>query len=150
MPQSLASLSVHIIFSTKGRTPLLDQTLQPRLWEYIGGIVRHRGCRLLAAGGTPDHVHLLVSMSRDRSISDTVRDVKSNSSRWIHETYPHLPHFAWQAGYGAFSVSQSNLDEVTRYIANQLDHHHRIGFQDEYRAFLNRHDIPFDEQHVWD
>ena len=123
MPQSLASLNFHLVFSTKNRQPLIDPEIQERLYEYIGGILRAEKSVLLAAGGMPDHVHLLVSLSRELSIADTLRLVKANSSKWVHETFPHRQNFGWQAGYGAFSVSFSNLPEVKKYIAGQAEHH---------------------------
>src|SRR5688500_12474041 len=113
MPQSLASLNVHIIFSTKNRSQFIAADLQPRLYEYISGVLRSLNCKLVMAGGMPDHVHLLVSIARDVSVSDLVRAIKANSSRWVHETAPKLAEFAWQSGYGAFSVSQSNVDDVS-------------------------------------
>lgn len=150
MPQSLASLHVHVIFSTKNRSPLIDGGFQSCLYEYIGGTLRAQNCRLLIAGGVSDHVHLLISLARDVSVADVVRSVKANSSRWVHETVPRVAEFAWQSGYGAFSVSQSNVEDVTRYIAHQADHHRRGTFQEEFRAFLERHGIAFDERYAWD
>ena len=129
MPQSYASLHIHVIFSTKTRRPLIVADLQPRLFEYMGGIARERGCRLIAAGGMPDHVHLLLSLSRELSIADAVKTLKANSSKWIHETFPDQRDFAWQTGYGTFAVSYSNLDQVKAYLANQEEHHRRRTFQ---------------------
>src|SRR5262245_6052911 len=100
MPQSLVSLHLHIVFSTKHREPLITPDLAPRLHGYIGGIARETGSVLVAAGGMPDHVHLLVSLGRQTSVADLVREVKANSSRWVHDTFPDRPWFAWQAGYG--------------------------------------------------
>jgi putative transposase len=122
----------------------------PRLYEYIGGTVRAKGSVLLAAGGMPDHVHLVVSQDKRTPISEMVRDIKANSSRWIHETFDRLRGFAWQTGYGAFSVSQSNLDEVRQYIGNQSEHHRVRTFQEEFLLFLKRHAIPYDARQVWD
>lgn len=119
MPQSLVSLHVHMIFGTKNREPTLTEVVHPRLFEYIGGSLREQACRLTAAGGMPDHVHLLVSVNKVLSVSDTVRAIKANSSRWIRETFTFLRAFAWQAGYGAFSVSFSNLPKVVHYLENQ-------------------------------
>lgn len=150
MPQSLASLNFHLVFSTKNREAWIDSDLQPRLFEYIGGILRAERSVLLAAGGMPDHVHLLVSLSRELSIAETVRIIKSNSSKWIHETFPERQRFAWQAGYGAFSVSYSNLADVKSYIGRQADHHRQRTFQEELREFLRRHEIEWDERYVWD
>jgi putative transposase len=150
MPQSLACLHHHLIFSTKNRSPDISTDLQPRLYEYIGGVLRAQHCCLIAAGGTPDHVHLLVSLSRELSIAQTLNLMKSNSSKWIHDTFPEHRAFAWQAGYGAFAVSFSHLDGVRNYLANQEEHHRRRTFQEEFRDFLKRHQIEYDERYVWD
>jgi len=121
-----------------------------RLYEYIGGTIRAKGGSLVAAGGMPDHIHLSVSMGKQMSVSDAVRDIKSNSSRWIHETIADLRGFAWQAGYGAFSVSRSSLDDVKRYIASQHEHHRVRSFQEEFLEFLKRHEMEYDERYIWD
>jgi REP element-mobilizing transposase RayT len=104
----------------------------------------------VAAGGMPDHVHLLVSLDRQVSIAETVRDIKANSSGWVHETFPGLSHFAWQAGYGAFAVSYSHMDRVKAYLAHQAEHHRRMTFQEEFITFLKRHGFEYDERFVWD
>lgn len=150
MPQSFACLNCHIVFSTKNRKTWILPELSARLYEYLGGTIRGIGGSLLAAGGTPDHVHLLVSLGKTNSIADFVRDVKSNSSKWIHETFPKMAHFGWQNGYGAFAVSYSNLGEVKRYIASQEEHHRVRSFQEEFLAFLKRHNMKYDERYVWD
>jgi len=150
MPQSFASLHHHLIFSTKARAPLLVGDFPIRLYAYIGGIARNEQGTLVAAGGMPDHIHLLVSLSRESSVSDVVRQIKSSSSRWIHETIPELRGFAWQAGYAAFAVSYSHLETVKRYIATQTDHHRNVTFQEEFLAFLRRHDLDFEERYLWD
>jgi putative transposase len=150
MPQSFAYLNCHIIFSTKNREPLLLPHFTARLYQYIGGTVRALGGSLVAAGGMPDHIHLSVSMGRQMSVADTVRDVKCNSSHWIHETIADLHGFAWQAGYGAFSVSRSALDDVKRYIAGQAEHHRVKSFQEEFLQFLKRHDMEYDKRYIWE
>jgi putative transposase len=150
MPQSFSSLHSHIIFSTKHRERWIDPEMKPRLFAYLGGIVKDKGCVLSAAGGMPDHVHLLVSLSREVSVADLLRVVKANSSRWIHETYPQMGAFAWQEGYGVFSVSYSNIDNVKNYLANQEEHHRHRTFQEEFTAFLEKHHIPYDECYVFD
>jgi REP element-mobilizing transposase RayT len=150
MPQSFICLHAHITFSTKNREPLITAEFAPRLFEYIGGICRGEGNALVGAGGTPDHVHLLVSLGKQASASDLVRDVKSNSSGWIHDEFPQLRGFAWQAGYGAFGVSFSQLDPVRAYLARQEEHHRGRSFQEEFLAFLKRHRLPYDERHIWD
>ena len=150
MPQSFACLHNHLIFSTKNRAPLITSDMQPRVFEYIGGILRSQGSALAAAGGMPDHVHLLVSLGRQVSVAETLRVVKANSSRWIHETFPTLAGFAWQVGYGAFSVSAADDADVIRYIANQEEDHRKTSFEDELRMFFRRSGIEFDERHMWD
>ncbi|MBI2190411.1 MAG: IS200/IS605 family transposase [Planctomycetes bacterium] len=150
MPQSFTSLHYHLIFSTKHRLPIITPDLQLRLYEYIGGIVRGQGGYLLAAGGIPDHVHLLASLSKQVAIADSLRDIKANSSGWIHATFPERKDFAWQTGYGAFTVSTSAVDEVKAYIANQTEHHRKLTFQEEFVAFLKRHNIEFHERYLWE
>jgi len=150
MPQSFASLHCHLVFSTKHRAPSITAALQPRLFAYCGGILRDAGTVLVAAGGMPDHVHLLVSLGRDASVAEVMRLVKANSSKWVHETFPELAGFAWQTGYGAFAVSYSLIDRVRAYIDHQAEHHRKMTFQEELVAFLNRHGITYDERYVWD
>lgn len=149
MPQSFACLHYHIVFSTKERRPTIDPEIQPRLYDYIGGIVRRHDGSLLAAGGTDDHIHLLAGIHRTQAVADAVREIKSNSSKWVHETFPDRGSFGWQDGYGAFSISWSNIDAVKAYIAGQEEHHRERSFQDEFVALLRRHDIAFDEQYIW-
>jgi len=150
MPQSYASLHYHLVFSTKHREPMITPDLQPRLYEYLGGILRGHQSVLLAAGGMPDHVHLLVGMSKELAVAKALQLIKANSSKWVHETFPEHQSFAWQAGYGAFTVSYSNLGRVKAYIAQQPEHHRVRTFQDEFLAFLKRHGIEYDERYVWD
>ena len=150
MPQSLISLHVHIVFSTKHREPLITPELAPRLYGYFGGIARGADSPLVAIGGVADHVHLLVSLGRVWCVADLVRDLKSNSSRWIHETFPERAQFAWQAGYGAFAVSKSQVETVKAYIARQEERHGKQTFQDEFREVLGAHEIEWDERYVWD
>jgi REP element-mobilizing transposase RayT len=150
MPQSFASLHCHLVFSTKNRANLIDVELQPRLYEYLGGVARGMKTSLMAAGGIPDHVHLLVSMNREIAVSEYLRELKAESSRWVHQTFPERSQFAWQAGYGAFAVSFSQLDAVKQYIANQPEHHRVKSFQEEFVALLQKHQIEFDERYLWD
>jgi putative transposase len=150
MPQSFTCLHYHLIFSTKARVPAITADLQTRLFDYIGGILRSEKSILLAAGGMPDHVHLLCSLSKELAVAEALRLIKSNSSKWIHETFPQHLSFAWQAGYGAFAVSYSHVDKVKRYIARQAQHHRRTTFQEEFVAVLRRHQIEFDERYLWD
>jgi REP element-mobilizing transposase RayT len=150
MPQSFVSLHYHLIFSTKNRQPLLTSDLQPRLNEYIGGILRAQGGVLLAAGGTADHLHLLVGLNKEMAVAEALRLVKANSSKWIHTEFPQHAGFAWQAGYGAFTVSSSNLEQVANYIVRQEEHHRTRTFLEEFIAFLERHGVEYDPRYVWD
>jgi REP element-mobilizing transposase RayT len=150
MPQSPVSLHVHIVFSAKHREPSVDAELASRLYPYIGGIVRNTESALIAIGGIADHVHLLVSLGRQISVADVVRNLKSNSSAWVHKSLPDRSQFAWQSGYGAFAVSRSVLERVKAYIADQEQHHRNQSFQDEFRNLLRKHGIEWDERYVWD
>ena len=150
MAHSFASLTFHIVFSTKDRRPLITPDLQPRLYDYIGGIIRGQGGVLLAAGGMANHGHLLAGTARDKCMSDFVRAIKGNSSRWVHEEFPHLRHFGWQEGYGAFSISYPGQEKVKAYIAGQAEHHRTVTFQEEFIAFLKQHQISYDERYIWE
>jgi putative transposase len=150
MPQSLARILVHLIFSTKNREPFLGLDLQAELHPYLSGVLDNAGCPSIQVGGVEDHVHLLFGLSRTLTVAQVVENVKTSSSKWIKTQGASLGHFYWQAGYGAFSVSQSNAAAVVRYIQNQAEHHRRESFQDEYRKFLQRYQIPYDEKYVWD
>ncbi|MEX2358675.1 MAG: IS200/IS605 family transposase, partial [Pirellulaceae bacterium] len=123
MPQSFACLYVHLIFSTKNRRPWIEEGWFPELKKYFAGTLRGQGSKLIDCDGVADHVHLLFSQSKQVSLSDLTRDLKANSSGWIHREYPQLKEFAWQSGYAAFSVSYSGIPDVQRYIANQREHH---------------------------
>jgi REP element-mobilizing transposase RayT len=150
MAHTFTHLLAHIIFSTKNREPLLDADLKPRLFAYMGGIVRELGGAALLINGPTDHVHLLVSLPSTKSISDFMRVLKTNSSRWVHEQFPAKQTFAWQTGYGAFSVSESNRCAVEKYIANQEEHHRVTDFKDEFISFLKRHGMGYEEKYLWD
>ena len=150
MPQSLSRVLVHLIFSTKGRVALLSPEIQAELHPYLAAVLRNDDCPPLRVGGFTDHVHLLFGLSRTRTIAQVVEKVKTSSSKWLKTKGPAFAGFAWQAGYGAFSVSPSQEVAVIRYIENQAEHHRRTTFQEEYRVFLERHGIAFDERYVWD
>ncbi len=150
MPQSFASIQLHVVFSTKRREPWLTDDLIPHLYPLIGGIVRERKCVLMEIGGVADHIHVLVSLGREESISGLVREIKSGSSRWIHEQFADRQQFCWQAGYGAFSVGITNAEAVRTYIRGQAEHHRKQSFQEEFREFLTRHGLAWDERYVWD
>jgi putative transposase len=149
MAHTFASLLTHVIFSTKDRQPLLTSDLRGDLLAYLGGIVRNIHGRLIECNARPDHVHCLISLPPALAVAEALRVIKSNSSLWVHETW-HRAAFAWQAGYGAFSVSQSNLPAVVKYIRNQEQHHRRVSFQEEFIAFLKRHGIAYDERYIWE
>jgi REP element-mobilizing transposase RayT len=150
MPQSLACIRLHIVFSTKNRQPWITPDWAGRLYDYTGGIVRDTGCVLLAAGGMPDHVHLLVSLGRTISVAELLRETKGGTSEWVHKNIRGMTGCAWQAGYGVFSVSHSLVSKVKAYIANQAEHHKVQSFQDELRDFLRKHGEKFDERYLWD
>ena len=151
MPQSLAKILVHTVFSTKDRRPFLcDQPLRGELHRYLGGILTNRDCQPLIIGGVADHVHILSTLSRTGTAAEMVKEVKRSSSFWLKTKSPGLHDFAWQNGYGIFSVGFSQVDAVRKYIAGQEEHHRKISFQDELRQLLARYEIEFDERYVWD
>jgi putative transposase len=149
MPQSYTSLHYHIVFSTKRREPTIAVEVRPRLYEYLGGLIRGEGGSLMAIGGIADHIHLLVRLRPDRAISDVLRVVKTNSSRWAHAEFAGLPLLWWQSGSGMFTVSKSLIPAVTAYIENQEEHHRATTFQDEFRGYLIDEDIEFNEEYLW-
>ncbi len=150
MAGTFTKLWYHLVFSTKHRANLITPELQPRLHEYLGGIVRAAGGTALEIGGTSDHVHLLVRWRADEAVSELLRRVKRNSSAWLHETFPERRAFYWQKGYGAFTVSHSNVEHVRRYIGGQGEHHRTQSFQDEFLEFLRRHEVEYDERYIWE
>jgi putative transposase len=151
MPQSLSQILVHIVFSTKSRRPFLhDRTLREQLHSVLGGIVNRLDCQSLIVGGVADHVHLLVDLSRTRTAADLVKEIKRGSTTWLKTQRPDLAEFAWQTGYGIFSIGASQVPTVRRYIVNQEAHHHSMSYQDEFRQLLARYRVPFDERYVWD
>ena len=150
MPQSLSYLLTHIVFSTKDRTPLLDTTVRPALHAYLASVSRNVDCECLRVGGFTDHVHLAVRLARTVTLAKLIEELKTSSSKWLKTQSPTLAEFAWQRGYGAFSVGPSDLDALLHYIDNQEEHHRTRTFQDEYRAFLTKYGIDYDERYVWD
>ncbi len=149
MAHTYTNLLAHVIFSTKMRAPLIDAELRERLFPYMGGIIRELGGKALAINGTADHVHVLLLQSTEHSIEETMRVVKANSSRWIHEQWPQRGLFAWQRGYGAFSVSRSHVPTVVKYIREQEEHHRKMSFDEEFRLFLKRHGVEYEPQYLW-
>lgn len=150
MPQSLARLHIHLIFSTKNRENFITDSVRAPLHAYMATVLQNLGCHPVLINSVGDHVHLLLDLARTVAVSQAVEDVKKSSSKWIKTQGSEFAAFAWQSGYGAFAVSESNAEAVRKYIANQEEHHRRRTFQEEYREFLVRHQIPFDEKYVWD
>ncbi len=151
MPQSLSCVYLHLVFSTKHRQPFLrDPNLRQEMHAYLGGISKTLECPPLIVGGVEDHIHLLGRMSRTITQADWVKELKRVSSLWIKQRDPDSSDFAWQGGYGAFSVSPSALDQTSNYIANQEQHHQKQTFQDEYRTLLSKHGVEWDERYVWE
>ena len=151
MAQSLAKILVHSVFSIKERRPLLrDRSLREELHRYIGGILANLDCQPIIVGGVEDHVHLLGALSRTCNAAEMIKEVKRGSSLWIKTKGMGLEDFAWQSGYGIFSIGFSQIEPVRSYIAGQEEHHRKISFQDEFRQLLKRYEIQFDERYVWD
>ena len=148
MSHSLSCCYVHVVFSTKNRRNLITSDLQPRLWPYLEGVARQKELEVLAVGGTENHVHSLLRMLPTMPLAKTVQHLKGNSSKWIHETFPEQKEFAWQEGYGAFSVGASGLAKTATYIENQA-HHHARTFEEGYLEFLRRHNLTYDERYVF-
>lgn len=143
------SLLVHFTWSTAGREPWLEPNMRDDLYAYIGGIANNKRSKLISAGGMFDHIHLLASLPSTISLADFVNVVKSNSSRWIHKSFDGLRNFAWQEGYGAFSVSRSEQQRVVKYVANQENHHRKRTFKQELIILLDKHEIEYDERYLW-
>jgi putative transposase len=150
MGQSLAKNLIHLIFSPAQRRPLLEDPVRQSLHAYAAGIFQDQGSPCLVINSVPDHVHALFVLSKNVALAQVVMHVKKGTSRWIKTQGPRYAAFGWQNGYGAFSVSQSAVGEVERYILNQQEHHRKVGFQEEYCAFLKRHGMEYDERYVWD
>lgn len=150
MPQSFAEIYVHLVFSTKNRERVIPDDLRTDLHSYLGGIVNGLGCVPVEINSEPDHVHILFILSRTETVSNVVGQVKKSSNDRLRTKDGRFAQFFWQAGYGAFSVSQSAIEEVRQYIQDQHLHHQQTSFQDEYRAFIRRYEVEFDERYVWD
>jgi putative transposase len=150
MPQSLAQVYVHIVFSTKERYPFIRPNMESELFAYMGDTIKRIGGIPHLINGTADHVHLLSSLPRTVALSKYIEEIKRNSSRWIKTKDNDYQKFAWQNGYGAFSVSSSQKESVIRYIAGQKEHHRDITFKDEFLAFLKKYNIEYNERYVWD
>ena len=148
MSNSYTDPLYHIVFSTKDRRPLIRPQYESRLRDYVGGTIRSLLGICLELNGTEDHVHILAKLRPDHAVSDVVRDLKANASGWMHDVFPSLKNFSWQRGYGAFTVSQSNVDEVRRYITRQKEQHWKISFRDECIQFLNANGIEYNGRFV--
>ncbi len=150
MPGTYSQLLLHIVFSTKSRTPWIAADVAERLSPYIGGIVRAEKGVLYAIGGIEDHVHMYLRWRTDGSVSDLMRTVKARSSKWVHDTFPQLAAFAWQEGYSVFSVSKSQEEAVKKYIAGQAEHHKKEDFKGELLRILRLHGVEFEEEYVFE
>ena len=150
MPQSLSLILVHLVFSTQDRQPLIGPSVRDELHGYLAEVARNMGCECFRVGGMADHVHLAIGLSRTVAVADLVKDLKTSSSKWMKGRSPELYAFAWQRGYGAFSVAPGDQQTLLDYIDNQEEHHRTRSFQEEFRAFLNKYNIEYDERYVWD
>jgi REP element-mobilizing transposase RayT len=150
MANTYTSLHYHVIFSTKNRERWITPDVEARLWAYLGGIGRQNDLKPLLIGGIEDHIHMLLAVPPSISVSDALKQIKGGSSGWVKESFPGCQAFGWQDGYGAFTVSKSQIPEIETYITNQREHQRIKSFQEEYRAFLERHGIQYDERYLWD
>lgn len=150
MPQSLSKVILHIIFSTKDREPWLDSDVRPRMHAYLATICRDLGADLAHVGGVADHVHIITTLPRTLSQAELIEQIKKTSSKWIKTLDGRFRGFFWQRGYGAFSMSPSQLDALLQYVNNQQKHHLTRTFQEEYRDLLGKHGVDFDERYIWD
>ena len=144
-----ANLVFHVVFSTKERRPLIHDSFRPRLFEYLSGLARNEFRGALSVGGTDNHAHGLIVLAPDTPVADAMCQWKALSSKWVHETFPAEADFGWQDGYGAFTVSRSNVSKVAAYIENQAEHHKKMTFEEEYIALLKRHGIQYDPRYVF-
>jgi REP element-mobilizing transposase RayT len=151
MPQSLAQIYLHIVFSTKERRPFLhNQAILDETYHFLGGICNNLGCQVLRVGGVADHVHILCRLTRTISVAELVKELKRESSHWLKTKSTDLAEFFWQGGYGAFSVSPGHIEALLDYIAKQEEHHRKETFQEEFRRLLTKYGLEWDERYVWD
>ena len=150
MPQSLSKVYVHIVFSTKNRQKLIDNSIEASLYEYLGGICKGLECNPVKVGGHKNHVHVLCLLSRKVAQMKLLEEIKKQSSKWIKTKGQAYSNFYWQDGYGIFSINPTEIDKVIDYIESQHEHHKHKSFQDEFRDFLTKYKVKFDEQYVWD
>src|SRR5258708_35503079 len=149
MAHSFTSSLFHCVFSTKERRPFITSDLQVRLWPYMGGIARDNGMKALVVGGVDDHAHLLLSLPSTMAIAKAIQLIKGGSSKWIHDEFPSHKEFAWQEGYGAFSIGVSQRDPTISYIQKQQEHHRKTTFKEEFLAFLAKHEVEYDPRYLW-
>jgi putative transposase len=149
MATTFISIYVHFVFSTKDRQSIIDKSIRPRLWAFMGGIARQNKIVAIAVGGTANHSHLLLSLPSIHSPSKAIQLIKAGSSKWIHEEFPQMKGFSWQTGYSAFSVSPKRVQSVIDYIQNQEEHHRNKTFEEEYLSFLKSSGNEFDEKYMW-
>jgi len=149
MPHSYVSCCMHYVFSTKDRRKTISHEIKERLWAYMGGIAKENKMKALAIGGTANHVHILLILPSAIPIAKAMQLIKGGLSKWVSDTFPMLRNFAWQEGYGAFSISVSGIDDTIAYIQNQEEHHRRRTFEEEFLSFLKKHGIEYDERYIW-
>lgn len=150
MANTYTQLYAHVVFTVKGRNNLISNQWKERLYQYITGIITNKNQKLMIINGMPDHVHLLIGFKPDCNLSDLVRDIKANSSKWINENGFVNEKFEWQSGFGAFTIGQSQIQRVVKYILNQEEHHRKKSFREEYMAFLNAYGIDFKPEYIFD
>lgn len=150
MPQSLAAIYVHLVYSTKHRQPLIRPDIEEELRRYHAGILNNHESPMMSSNGTTDHIHILFRLGRKASIAGIVEELKKSSSAWIKTKGTEFREFYWQSGYGAFSIGQSGIESLKRYIANQKEHHRTKTFQEEFRQFLAKYTVEYDERYLWD
>jgi REP element-mobilizing transposase RayT len=150
MGNTYTSLHYHFVFSTKHRDPWISEEIEASVWAFLGGIARENRLKPILIGGMPDHIHMAVGAPPNLTISDALKQIKGGSSKWMKDTFPRMGKFAWQDGYGAFSVSKSAMPQLTKYIETQRKHHRKATFQEEFIALLEKHEIEYDEQYLWD
>jgi REP element-mobilizing transposase RayT len=150
MGHTFSNILLHVVFGTKGRRPTIATTSRSRLYEYLAGVAREEFGQSLLIGGTADHVHGLILLRPDKSLSEAMQKWKALSSGWVHKTFPDSTAFAWQTGFAGFSVSESSKNAVREYIERQEEHHRKMTFEEEYIAFLERHNVAYDPRYVWE
>lgn len=150
MPQSLSKILIHVIFSTKNRAPKIAESIEPKLHAYIAATIRELGCEAYRVGGTSDHVHIACSLSRTTTVSKLLETIKSASSKWMKEQGAGFSDFAWQSGYAVFSLGESQLPVLLKYIENQKEHHATVDFKEELIQLFEKYEVAFDERYVWE